>query len=92
MQGEANGLKNNMKGNGFLSGGTLIVKKGGQEVILCYKQQELADHLGNSEILKALGLTQNGNNFSPVTITEPKKSAGNDLSPPHTNEKAADES
>ena len=40
-----NGIKNNWKGNGFLTGGTLIVKKGGQEVILCYKQQELADHL-----------------------------------------------
>ena len=38
----------------FLTGVPLIVSKGGEDVILLYIQQELADH-ENSKILQALG-------------------------------------
>jgi prostamide/prostaglandin F2alpha synthase len=54
----ANGTPNNFKGNGFLTGGTLIVAKGGTDVILFYRQQELADHLENEKILAALGIDE----------------------------------
>jgi len=53
-----NGTPNNFKGNGFLTGGTLIISKGGKDVILFYRQEELADHLENSKILEALGIDE----------------------------------
>jgi len=34
----------------------LIVKKGGQEVLLSYRQENPADHVLNEDVLKALGI------------------------------------
>ncbi|CAG7833496.1 unnamed protein product [Allacma fusca] len=58
-EGRKNNIKNNWKGNGFQAGGTLIIEKGGQRVILSSKMQGLADHLENSKILQALNIDEN---------------------------------
>jgi len=55
-RGRASKIKNDLKGDGLQNGGLLIVKKGGQEVLMSYKQENPADHASNSDILKALGL------------------------------------
>lgn len=44
------------KGDGLQNGGVLVIGKGG-EVLLSYKQVSPADHVENSEVLKALGLS-----------------------------------
>ncbi|CAG7820401.1 unnamed protein product, partial [Allacma fusca] len=64
--GKKNNVGHNWKGNGFLTGGTLIIEKGGRNVILSYKMQALADHLENSKILKALNIDEN----SVITPTQ----------------------
>lgn len=73
MKARTNGVPNNFKGNGFLTGGTLIVSKGGEDVILFYRQQELADHLENSKILAALGISEDVPNVEKVAVNQPPK-------------------
>jgi len=50
------GIKGDFKGNMSQNGGVLIVKKGGHEVLLSYRQENPADHVENSEVLEALGI------------------------------------
>ncbi|GFS49772.1 hypothetical protein TNCV_4344551 [Trichonephila clavipes] len=38
-----------LKGDYYQVGGTLVVKKGGEKVLLSHKQQELADHVDTKE-------------------------------------------
>ncbi|GIY80552.1 hypothetical protein CDAR_424761 [Caerostris darwini] len=45
-----------LKGDYYQVGGTLVIKKGGEEVLLSHKQHELADHVDNKEVLKCLGI------------------------------------
>jgi len=56
QKGRENKIEGNFKGNGFQSGGTLVVEKGGTNVIVSHKMQALADHLENDKILEALGI------------------------------------
>jgi len=49
-------LPSNLKGDGLQTGGTLVVSKGGGEVLLDFRQDNPADHVANSEILRALGI------------------------------------
>jgi len=72
QKGRAKGIENNFKGNGFQSGGTLIVEKGGSNVILSYKMQALADHLENAKILEALGIKADPS----VISSEPRRGSG----------------
>ncbi|CAN7939619.1 unnamed protein product [Ixodes hexagonus] len=44
-------------GDGLQTGGTLVVEKGGDSVLLNYKQNSPEDYVGNSTILEALGIT-----------------------------------
>lgn len=53
---DARGITGNLSGDGMLTGGTIVVSKGGSEVMYLYKQQSFADHASNEEILKALGI------------------------------------
>jgi len=55
-RGRASKIKSDYKGDSLQNGGLLIVKRGGQEVLMSYKQDGPADHASNSDILKALGL------------------------------------
>lgn len=41
-----------LKGDYYQVGGTLVVRKGGEKVLLSHKQQELADHVDTKEVLK----------------------------------------
>jgi len=50
-------LPSNLKGDGLQTGGTLVVSKGGAGVLLDFRQDNPADHVANSEILRALGIT-----------------------------------
>jgi len=50
-------LPSDLKGDGLQTGGTLVVSKGGDKVLLDFRQDNPADHVANSEILKALGIT-----------------------------------
>lgn len=44
-----------MKGDGLQNGGLLIVRKGG-ELIYYHKEETPGNHVGNDEILQALGI------------------------------------
>jgi len=50
------GITGNLAGDGMQTGGTIIVSKGGSEVLYLFKQQSFADHAPNEDILKALGI------------------------------------
>ncbi|KAH3822814.1 hypothetical protein DPMN_124605 [Dreissena polymorpha] len=54
-QAKKDNIGGNLAGDGMQNGGTLVIDKGGK-VLLCFKQENAADHVENSEILKALGL------------------------------------
>ncbi|CAG7833497.1 unnamed protein product [Allacma fusca] len=54
--GRKNKVGHNWKGNGFQTGGTLIIEKGGERVILSYKMKVVADQLGNKKILESLNI------------------------------------
>ncbi|XP_052819834.1 prostamide/prostaglandin F synthase-like [Mya arenaria] len=58
MNSEAkkNDVGGNMAGDGMQNGGVLIVEKGGK-LLLSFKQENASDHVENSEVLKALGLS-----------------------------------
>jgi hypothetical protein len=49
-------LPYDFKGDGYQNGGTLIITKGGENVLMDYRQENAADHVSNEEILKALGI------------------------------------
>jgi len=51
----AKNITGNLAGDGMQTGGTLVVKKGG-EVLYMFKQTSFADHAPNEDILKALGI------------------------------------
>ena len=57
---KALGLPSNMVGDGFQKGGALIVEKGGAKQLYFWEQPGLQDHASNAEILKALGITIEG--------------------------------
>jgi len=52
----ARGISGNMSGDGMQTGGTIVVSKGGAEVLYLFKQTTFADHAANEDILKALGI------------------------------------
>jgi len=51
-------IEGDMKGDGFLMGGTIVVSAGGKESLLEFKQEGPADHVENTAILKALGIEE----------------------------------
>lgn len=61
------GIQGNMKGDGFQTGGTLIVSKGGSEVLMNFRQEAPGDHASLVDILKALGIDE------PVPSPPPKE-------------------
>jgi len=58
---DARGITGNLAGDGMQTGGTIVVSKGGSEVMYLFKQQSFADHAPNEEILKALGIEPKAN-------------------------------
>lgn len=48
-------IDGNLTGDGMQNGGTLVVAKGGK-LLLGFKQENPADHVESSDVLKALGL------------------------------------
>ncbi|XP_064611365.1 prostamide/prostaglandin F synthase-like [Liolophura sinensis] len=55
-QAKADALGGNLKGDGFQNGGALVVSSGGDKVLLSFKQENPADHVELSEVLKSLGI------------------------------------
>ncbi|KAG8181467.1 hypothetical protein JTE90_017528 [Oedothorax gibbosus] len=53
---KAENLGGDMKGDKYQVGGTLVVSKGGEKILLNHKQESLADHVNPNEILKCLGI------------------------------------
>ena len=53
----AKGIKGNVRGDGLLNGGMLIVTSGGEKVLLSHKQSSPGDHVSNEQILDVLGIT-----------------------------------
>jgi len=49
-------LDSNLQGDGLQTGGTLIITKGGEKVLLDFRQDNPADHVTNAEILRVLGI------------------------------------
>lgn len=49
-------IKGNLKGDGMLNGGMLIVTAGGEKVLLSHKQTSPGDHVPNEKILEVLGI------------------------------------
>jgi hypothetical protein len=56
-KGIGNRVPHNYWGNAMRNGGVLIVSKGGEEILMDYKQEEPCTHCENSKILEALGIT-----------------------------------
>ncbi|GBL76203.1 hypothetical protein AVEN_234476-1 [Araneus ventricosus] len=50
-------LGGDLKGDYYQVGGTLVVKKGGEKVLLNHKQESLADHIDSKEVLKCLNIS-----------------------------------
>ncbi|KFM73067.1 Prostamide/prostaglandin F synthase, partial [Stegodyphus mimosarum] len=55
---KAENLGGDLKGDYYQVGGTLVVSKGGEKVLLCHKQETLADHVDPKEVLKSLNLLE----------------------------------
>jgi len=53
-------LDSNLQGDGLQTGGTLVVTKGGEQVLLDFRQDNPADHVTNAEILRVLGIPNPG--------------------------------
>ncbi|XP_060066477.1 prostamide/prostaglandin F synthase-like, partial [Ylistrum balloti] len=67
-------IDGNFKGDGMQNGGILIVAAGGK-LLLSFKQDNPADHLESTEILKAVGIeTEEKSAPSPVTDGEGESS------------------
>jgi len=49
-------LDSNLQGDGLQTGGTLIIR--GKKLLLDFRQDNPADHVANSEILKRLGISE----------------------------------
>jgi len=49
-------LGGNLSGDGYQTGGVLVVGQGGAPTMYTYKQDDVADHPENSAILEALGI------------------------------------
>lgn len=47
-------LESNLKGDGLQTGGTLVITKGGDQVLLDYRQDNPADQVDTAEILRVL--------------------------------------
>ncbi|CAG7825320.1 unnamed protein product [Allacma fusca] len=54
--GRKNNLIGDIKGNGLQLGGTLIIAKGGKDVILFKKMEKFGDYLEVSKVLEALNI------------------------------------
>ena len=65
MQSKAEQLSGNLKGDGLQTGGTLVITKGGEKILMDYRQSNPADHVDNSEILKILGIKSDPEILSP---------------------------
>jgi len=52
------GLGGNMKGDGYQNGGCLVVSAGGDSTLFSYKQEHVAEHPDNADILKSLNIQQ----------------------------------
>ena len=53
---QAEGIPNNFQGDTLTKGGVLVVDKGGESVLLEFKQKSAGDHCPPEDILKALNL------------------------------------
>lgn len=49
-------VKGNLRGDGLLNGGMLIVTAGGEKVLLSFKQSSPGHHVSNEQILEVLGI------------------------------------
>lgn len=58
LQASARNIRGNLAGDGLQNGGLLIVKKGGESVLLSHREEVPGDHVANDAILGALGITQ----------------------------------
>jgi len=47
-----------LKGDGLQNGGTLVITAGGKEVLVDFRQDNPADHVELSDILKALKIPE----------------------------------
>lgn len=56
-EAQKEGIKGDMKGDGYQNGGSFIVAKGGEKVLLNYMQDSPADHVPLEEVLEALGIS-----------------------------------
>jgi hypothetical protein len=71
LQGRADKIKNDYRGDWKQNGGLLVVKKGGEEVLLSYRQENPAEHAENSDILRALGIKHPSEFMQPDPISLP---------------------
>ena len=55
---KAQSIQGNLSGDGLQNGGTLIVAKGGEQVLLDHHENDIGDHVANEAILNALSLTE----------------------------------
>jgi len=69
---KALGIPSNLDGDGFQKGGALIVEKGGAKQLYFWQQPGLQDHASNADILKALGITIQGDVPTAESATSSK--------------------
>ncbi len=51
-------IEGNLSGDGLQNGGTLIIAKGGESVLLNHREETPGDHTSGSSILTALGIKE----------------------------------
>lgn len=68
LQANSKNIKGNLKGDGMLNGGMLIVTAGGEKVLLSHKQASPGDHVPNEKILEVLGIEVEESGSAPEGV------------------------
>lgn len=55
-EARAQNISGNFSGDGLQNGGLLIVSKGGEEILLNHREEDVGDHVANGVILERLGI------------------------------------
>jgi len=57
LQARSQGISGNLSGDGFQCGGALVVSKGGEHVLLEFREEVPGEHVPNEDVLKVLGIS-----------------------------------
>jgi len=72
-QAKKEGIDGDLKGDGYQNGGSIIVSKGGEKVLLNFVQENPSDHVPLADVLSALGIEGNASEKDGATASATPK-------------------